>query len=195
VTAETLARTDSLQQWTEHFARLHETLQIAPEPFPAMIDLRVDPGSPAAAAVAEHLGVGLPTTSCAWVETDTVRVIWLGPDEWLITSRSRTPRELEAGLRDAVDGNGAVVDVSGQRVAVRLTGEHARDVLAGGCSIDLHPRVFARGAAAQTLLGLASVVLLALDDTATSFGILVRSSFAPYLAAWLLDAAVEYQDD
>jgi sarcosine oxidase subunit gamma len=193
--AEALARTGPLQQWTEHFARLPETLQVAPEPFTAMIDLRVDPGSPAAAAVADHLGVDLPTTPSTWVETDTARVIWLGPDEWLVTSPFRTAGELEAGLRDAVAGDGAVVDVSGQRATVRLTGRYARDVLAGGCSIDLHPRAFRRGSAAQTLLGLATVVLLGLDDTATSYHILVRSSFAQYLAAWLLDAAVEHQDD
>jgi heterotetrameric sarcosine oxidase gamma subunit len=35
-----------------------------------------------------------------------------------------------------------VVDVSAQRTTLRLRGEHARDLLAGGCSLDLHPRVF-----------------------------------------------------
>jgi sarcosine oxidase, subunit gamma len=195
VTAETLPRTSALQPWTAQFARLPETLRISPQPDTSMIDLRVNPGGPAAAVVADHLGVDLPTTPSTWVETDEVRVIWLGPDEWLVTSPLRTPGELEAGLRDAVAGDGAVVDVSGQRVPVRLTGEHARDLLAAGCSIDLHPRVFGRGAAAQTLLGLTTVVLLALDDTGTSYDILVRSSFAQYLAEWLLDAALEHQDD
>jgi sarcosine oxidase subunit gamma len=71
-------------------------------------------------------------------------------------------------------------------------------VLATGCAIDLHPRAFPAGSAAQTTLGLAGVVLLALDDGvdggATHYHVLVRSSFARYLAAWLLDAASEYTD-
>jgi sarcosine oxidase subunit gamma len=105
----------------------------------------------------------------------------------------RTPEELETGLREAVGSGGAVVDVSAQRTTLRLRGEHARDLLAGGCSLDLHPRVFGRGAAAQTLLGLAGVVLMALDDTGTHYQIVVRSSFAGYLTSWLLDAATEYR--
>jgi sarcosine oxidase, subunit gamma len=192
--ADTLTRTHPLHHRSEDLARLPEGVQVVTKPFTAMASLRVDPSSPAAADVARHLGVDLPTGPSTWVETDTARVIWLGPDEWLVTSPFRTPRELEAGLREAVAGHGAVVDVSGQRTTLWLTGEHVRDILAGGCSVDLHPRVFRRGAAAQTLLGLASVVLLALDDSATSYHVLVRSSFADYLASWLLDAAPEHSD-
>ncbi|PBC49169.1 sarcosine oxidase subunit gamma, partial [Rhodococcus sp. ACS1] len=68
----------------------------------------------------------------------------------------------------------------------------ARDILAKGCSIDLHPTVFRPGTAVQTMLGLAGVILTALDDTGTDYRILVRASFARYLAAWLIDAAEEY---
>ncbi len=53
--------------------------------------------------------------------------------------------------------------------------------------------MFGRGAAAQTLLGQAGVVLMALDDTGTHYQIVVRSSFAGYLTSWLLDAATEYR--
>jgi sarcosine oxidase subunit gamma len=66
-----------------------------------------------------------------------------------------------------------------------------RDILAKGCSIDLHPRVFGRGSSAQTALGQAGVVLLALSDTGDDYLVLVRSSFAGYLGDWLLDAALE----
>jgi sarcosine oxidase, subunit gamma len=192
VTAETLGRTGPLGRLTQSFAKLPETVQIIPKHFVAMIDLRVDPESAAAADIARHLGVELPTTPSTWVESDTVCVIWLGPDEWLVTSPFHAPQTLEAGLRDAVAGRGAVVDVSAQRTTLWLAGVHARDVLAAGCSTDLHPRVFRRGTAVQTLLGLAGVVLIALDDDGTSYHILVRSSFAQYLALWLLDAAVEH---
>jgi sarcosine oxidase subunit gamma len=192
VTAEMMRRNGPLERLTEGFASLPETVQIVPKHFVAMVDLRVDPAGAAAADVGRHLGVALPTTPSTWVETDTARVIWLGPDEWLVTSPVQTPQALESGLRKAVDGRGAVVDVSAQRTTLWLTGEHARDVLAAGCSIDLHPRVFRRGSAAQTLLGLTGVVLVALDDTGTSYHILVRASFAQYLASWLLDAAVEH---
>jgi sarcosine oxidase subunit gamma len=195
VTAEVLNRAGPLKRLTEGFAQLPETVQIVSKHFVTMIDVRVDSGGVAAADVGGYLGVDLPTTPSTWVETDTVRVIWLGPDEWLVTSPFQTPQALESGLRAAVDGRGAVVDVSAQRTTLWLAGKHARDVLSSGCSVDLHPRVFKRGAATQAPLGLTGVVLIALDDTGTSYHILVRASFAQYLASWLVDAAVEHSAD
>jgi sarcosine oxidase, subunit gamma len=194
VTADALARTNPLEQWTEALTGLPETVQVIPKSFISMVDLRLDPADPAAADVGSYLGVDLPTTPCTWVESGRMQVIWLGPDEWLVTSPSQTAQELEAGLREAVRGRGAVVDVSAQRTTLWLTGEDARDVLAAGCAIDLHPHVFRSGAAAQTLLGLTSVILLALDDTGTSYYIHVRSSFAQCLAKFLHDAAIEHTD-
>jgi sarcosine oxidase subunit gamma len=197
VTAESylapLIRTAPLVNWGDALGALPDGVQITPRPFVAMADLRVDPTGPAAAAVAAYLDVALPTAPSTYVESETATAIWLGPDEWLITSPFRTPEELETGLREAVSGEGSVVDVSAQRTTLRLRGEHVRDLLSGGCAIDLHPRVFLRGAAAQTLLGQAGVVLMALDDTGTHYQLVVRSSFAGYVTSWLLDAATEYR--
>jgi sarcosine oxidase, subunit gamma len=198
VTAEPLARTAPLAAWGDALGALPDGVQITPLPFVAMIDIRLDPTGSAAVAVGEYLGVALPTAPSTYAESETATAIWLGPDEWLITSPFRTPEQLETGLREAVGAggtefDGTVVDVSAQRTTVALRGEHARDLLAGGCALDLHPRVFGRGAAAQTLLGQAGVLLMALDDTGTHYQIVVRSSFAGYLTAWLLDAATEYR--
>jgi sarcosine oxidase, subunit gamma len=198
VTAEPLARTAPLAAWGDALGALPDGVQITPLPFVAMIDIRLDPTGPAAVAVGEYLGVALPTAPSTYAESETATAIWLGPDEWLITSPFRTPEQLETGLREAVGAggtefDGTVVDVSAQRTTVALRGEHVRDLLAGGCSVDLHPRLFGRGAAVQTLLGQAGVVLMALDDTGTHYQIVVRSSFAGYLIAWLLDAATEYR--
>ena len=54
------------------------------------------------------------------------------------------------------------------------------------------PGCFGPGAAAQTMLGLASIVLILLNDNGTDYRVLVRSSFARYLAEWLTDAAGEF---
>jgi sarcosine oxidase subunit gamma len=186
--AEQLLRTHPLQAWTAAFDRLPGTVGIAAEPWAAMADVRVDP-----AAAGALPGLPLPTEPNTWLPTAAGRTIWLGPDEWLVTEDGTTPEELEARLRAAVaPAGGAVVDVSAQRTTLRLRGQHARDVLAKGCAIDLHPRVFGAGSSAQTTLGRAGVVLLALGDAGEDFLILVRSSFAGYLADWLLDAVLEY---
>jgi sarcosine oxidase, subunit gamma len=191
--AETLTATSPLQGLSDRFAELPRTVTLSEEPFVAMVDLRADPDGEAASRSSAVLGLELPTTPSTYVGDDTLTAIWMGPDEWLITSASRSAAELETQLRAAVaEHGGAAIDVSAQRTTLRLSGPDARDVLAKGCSLDLHPTVFRRGTAAQTMLGLAGVVLIALDDAGTDYRILVRSSFARYLADWLIDAAEEF---
>jgi sarcosine oxidase, subunit gamma len=191
--AETLTATSPLQSYSETFAQVPPTVQLREEPFVAMVDLRVDPDGPAASAASAILGLELPTTPSTYVSNDTLTAIWMGPDEWLIAAGTRSAAELEAQLRAAVgEHGGAAVDVSAQRTTLRLSGPDAREVLAKGCSLDLHPSVFTKGTAAQTMLALAGVVLIALNDAGTDYGILVRSSFARYLADWLNDAAEEF---
>jgi sarcosine oxidase, subunit gamma len=192
----TLPRTHPLEAWSAAFAGLPESVGVTVEPYVAMVDVRVPAVTPEAV---ERLGVDLPTEPNTWVPADAGsdrpvpdHAVWLGPDEWLLTSTAEAPGELEARVRAAVVPlGGAAADVSAQRITLRLTGERVRDVLATGCAIDLHPRVFGRGRSAQTTLGLAGVVLLALGDAGDDYLVLVRSSFAGYLADWLLDAALE----
>ena len=190
--AETLTATSPLEGWRERFAQLPATVKLSEEPFVAMVDLRIDPDGPASSRASAVLGVELPTTPSTYVSTATLTAIWMGPDEWLITAGTRSAATLETELRAAVGEDGAAIDVSAQRTTLRLSGPDAREVLAKGCSLDLHPKVFRKGTAAQTMLGLAGVVLIALDDAGSDYRILVRASFARYLADWLIDAAEEF---
>ncbi|WP_369135609.1 sarcosine oxidase subunit gamma [Modestobacter sp. I12A-02662] len=185
-----LLRTHPLEAWTSALERLPDTVRITAEPFVAMVDVRLGAVGP---EVRASLGVDLPTAPNTWVPAESGRAVWLGPDEWLLSSTAETPEELETRVRAAVlPLGGSATDVSAQRIGLRLSGPRARDVLAKGCSIDLHPRVFGRGSSAQTSVGQAGVVLLALPDSGDDFVVLVRSSFAGYLADWLLDAALEF---
>ncbi len=182
----------------EHFGaelaeRSNPAVTITPEPFVAMVDVRL----PAAAADAALLGIALPTTPNTWVATSLGRIIWLGPGEWLLTSTVHDPDDFADLVRVSVQPlGGAVVDVSAQRIGLRLNGSRVRELLAKGCSIDLHPRSFTRGTAVQSTIAQAGVILLALSDADSDdrgdFLVLVRSSFAGYLADWLLDAAQEF---
>jgi sarcosine oxidase subunit gamma len=185
-----LLRTHPLEAWSAAFDGLPDTVGIAVEPFVAMVDVRLGSVGP---ETRTRLGVDLPTIANTWVPADAGRAVWLGPDEWLLSSTTETPEEFEARVRAAVlPLGGSATDVSAQRIGLRLTGARVRGVLAKGCSIDLHPRSFGRGSSAQTALGQAGVVLLALSDAGDDYAVLVRSSFAGYLADWLLDAALEF---
>jgi sarcosine oxidase subunit gamma len=196
--ADTLiTRRSPLQNYKTRFAALPSPASLTEEPFVTMVDLWVDPAGPGGAAAAEVLGVdALPTTASTIVTGRNAEVIWFGPHEWLITSTTRDAEALEAQLRVMVgEHGGAAVDVSAQRTTLRLRGAHARDVLAKGCALDLRPSALGPGTAAQTMLSLAAVVLIPLSDDGTDYRILVRSSFAGYLAEWLIDAGEEFGVD
>lgn len=121
--------------------------------------------------------------------------VWLGPGWWLLDDRADESGGLEAGLVHTLRASGprtSAVDVSAGFVVLELEGSHAATVLAHGCSIDLHPRSFAPGSSARTMLAKAQVVL-ALTDDGPTYRIWVRTSFSRYLAEWLADAVVEYR--
>jgi sarcosine oxidase subunit gamma len=164
-------------------------------PFLAQIDLRADPSDAALMArLTGALGARPPTEPNTAVVADdgTRHVLWLGPDEWLILSEPDTGPALESAISDAIgDGPGAIVDVSANRTTLSISGPRARDLLAFGCSLDLHERYFKPGMCAQTLLARANVIIVPVGPAVEpAFRVLVRPSFATYLAAWLTDAAV-----
>lgn len=188
--ADQLPRTHPLEPWLPAFAALDGAVRISAEPFVSMTVLRADPATAGGLRVR---GASLPTAPGTWTPAHDGRLIWMGPDEWLLTSPGSAPQALEEELRTLLQPlGGSAADVSAQRIGLRLGGARIRQVLAKGCSIDLHPRVFVAGRSAQTTLGQAGVLLLALGDDEVV--VLVRSSFAGYLATWLLDASREYAD-
>lgn len=160
------------------------------------ISLRGDPGDRAfMTAVGQALDMVLPTDPNTSASAGRATALWLGPDEWLLITEADEAANTLAGLRDALAGvAGAVVDVSDASTVIGFAGPRARDVLAKGCTLDLHPAVFGPGRVAQTLVAQADVILYRIDDGAdeAAFDIHVRRSFAEYLWLWLADAALEY---
>ncbi|GAA2346634.1 sarcosine oxidase subunit gamma family protein [Saccharopolyspora halophila] len=172
VDRETLRRSPLAHRAAE-FAALRGPVRLVEEPFRPQLNLRTRAG--------EALGMRLPGPNRVTGD-EHLAALWLGPDEWLLFGTTRQP----AAYRSAVD-------VSAARTALRLHGTAARDLLSKLCSIDLHPRSFAPGHVAQTLVARVQVVIWQLDDEPT-YRLLVRNSFADHLAAALLDAAAEHAD-
>jgi heterotetrameric sarcosine oxidase gamma subunit len=160
-------------------------------PYISMVNLRVDPASEAAERIEKALGASLPRQCGHTTTSGPHTVIWLGPDEWLVLSQAEVTA-VAAELREALaDAPGSVVDVSANRTTLELSGPAARQVLEKGCPLDLHPRAFGPGRAVSTTVGPIAVLLWQVDDAPT-YRLLPRSSFADYLARWLIDAMSEY---
>jgi sarcosine oxidase, subunit gamma len=147
------------------------------------VGLRLRPPFPAYLA-----GIPLPLTPNRVAVTGALRVLWLGPDEWLIVAEGDAP-DLLPRLERAVTGRRAAVhDLSSSRRVIAIGGGAARDLLAAGCGLDLHPRVFGPGQCAQTLLARVPVILDQLDE-APHYRLLAGRSFARWLVDWAIDAA------
>lgn len=159
-------------------------VQAAEVPFLTSVNLRVGPGE----AQALELVLSLPTTPNTVVSRDDLAVLWLGPDEFLVVGPDGAGPELMTQLRARGGGRRAsAIDVSADRACVELRGAGAREILERGCPLDLHPRAFPPGRCAQTVLAKAQVILWRPAEQV--YRLLVRSSYAHYLAAWLSDSA------
>lgn len=160
--------------------------------FATQVNLRGDGSDDAfGAATAAILGCSLPLAANTWQKAHGTTALWLGPDEWLVVDETQDGTalagRLDAGLQDV---HRSVVDVSAARCVIEIGGLQARMVLAKGCSLDLHARSFRAPGCAQTLLAKARV-LIQCREASAQLRLFVASSFADYLAQWLLDAAAE----
>ena len=158
------------------------------------VNLRCDLREPALASALEQvLGCGLPRTPNTFRAAGTpdgeLKILWLGPDEWLVITpegrETQTARELR---KAAGDGFVAVNELGSGQTVIELAGPRAREIIAKGCPLDLHPRVFGPGRCAQSRLA-RTLVAIAQADATPRFELIVRRSYADYLWQWLVDAS------
>lgn len=132
-----------------------------------------------------------PPSSFSMAKANGERILFrLGPDEWLVRDAKTPPekicakfqRELrrETKTEKSETPHAAVVNVSDYYTTIQIAGDGARDALAAGCPLDLHPRAFAAGSFAQSRFAVAAVLLYLRDDAPT-FEVQVRRSFAEYV--------------
>jgi len=159
----------------------------------AHINLRGDTEDPGFIdCVRVSTNIRLPATPNSLVSEDGISALWLGPHEWLILAPGGLEAAVLDSLRTALAGhNYAVTDITSGNFGLSLTGLRAKDILAKGCSTDLHQRAIRPGFCIQTNVAKANVLIWRPDDT-QQFNLVVRRSFAEYLTVWLLDAGREY---
>ena len=159
-------------------------------PVPRIIELRGAWSDAFASAVQQTLGVNIPATSPGTAKSDDLTALWMGPDRWWLVADGPVLPSVNELHQKLTAFNAAVVEVGDAFVTVKIAGPKSRDVLAKGCTIDLHPRAFKTGSVVQTNLAKAQIALYQLDET--TYQIFARRSFAEYLWTWLEDAGIEY---
>ena len=134
-------------------------------------------------------GLIFPRDANRFATVGSSRILWTGPDDWMIVDERDEAPDLLAALEKAFAAHhAAVLDVSGNRVRFLLSGREARGLMNRACALDLDPPHFATGHCAGTLVARTQAFVMQVDDV-PSYELLVRRSFAAYLADWLVTAA------
>ncbi|HSD91956.1 MAG TPA: sarcosine oxidase subunit gamma family protein [Methyloceanibacter sp.] len=142
------------------------------------------------AAVREAYGVELPNDSRI-VRGEQVSFVGYAPDQWLAVSDALAGEALARDLGQRLKGLASISDQHGGRTVLRLSGPRAREVLAKGLPLDLHPRAFGPGSAATSTISLMGVQLWQVDDT-PSYDIALFRSVSASFWRWLTASAAEF---
>lgn len=142
-------------------------------------------------ALESRLGLNLPLEPNTRGGTSP-HGLWIAPGEWLAVTEQGQEHGLAVQISVALgDRLAAVTVVSDSRAIIELSGPGARDILASGCALDLHPRSFGPGRCARARLAeVAALIHQTTDEPA--FDIHVDRPLAGYLWDWLVDAAGEF---
>ena len=153
-------------------------------PICGFLDLRG--GEAIRAACSQCLGANLPTVANTLIRvTDDRFAFCISPDHWIVQIADGSEQEVLRDLETAAaDISHSFVDVSDVYSRIQVSGTEAREVLAQGVSIDIHPRVFPPGSTARTGLAKTTAQIHCVDESPT-FIVTVFSSYQRHIYDWL----------
>ena len=165
-------------------------------PFLAQLDLRARPVRPAppGPAIESVVGAAADRAEHGPRRSATSAVLWLGPDEWLVVGAPARSRRLERRLRARPrrrpagrSPRSSMSRPTGRRSSC-ATRMRARSWAAAARSISTRARSAPGAAPRRSWPAPASSCGRRPPSRHPTFRLLVRPSFAAYLAAWLTDA-------
>ena len=113
-------------------------------------------------SVNEVLNTILPIRPNTYITIDSLKIIWLGPDEWLIIDENGDDKQdLISKLENAIGSQDAsVTDVSENRTVIRIMGTKLFILLAKFLTLDLDNSLADSSSVAQTLFIKVPVLLM-----------------------------------
>ena len=175
---------NSINNVAEHFEIKFQEL-----PYVNKINLRIDPNnSNYMSSCCKILGTILPTKANTYVKNEKLKIIWLGPDEWMIISDQEN--ELLIKLKNELgDLEASATDVSETRTIIRIAGKDVNILLSKFLFLDLEKNLSTQTSCAQTLFVKVPILLVRNNsDLLTSeIDIFANRSHANYIYSLLVD--------
>lgn len=137
-----------------------------------------------------HFKIDLPKASKT-TTMDGITFISIAPRQWLALAEASKAQDFVATLESVAGVFAAVVDQSDARAIIEISGPKAREALAKGVSIDLHPQVFGVGDSASTL-AVQLWMTLWQTEFAPTYRIAVFRAFGSSALEWLVNSSAEF---
>ena len=134
----------------------------------------------------------LPVQPNTYVTNDNVKVIWLGPNEWLITNNQNLYKNLKKEIGDI---QASVTDVSENRTVIRISGDQIFKLLSKFLVLDLEKNLPDESSCAQTLFVKVPVLLVRNNNEKQipEIDIFTNRSHAKYIYNLIVDGS-QYLD-
>jgi len=140
-------------------------------------------------AMEKHYGVVCPAAGNS-ASGARVTLHWAGADQWFALADDREEGALYEELRGALVGIASLSEQSHGRIVLSVSGPHARDVLAKGTPVDLHPRAFGEGRCAVTQMAHVGVHIAQVGPD--EFELSLFRGFAESFWEWLTKMSEEF---
>ena len=131
--------------------------------------------------------LNLPSTLKSSSNSDT-RILWLGPENWLVFSSKKNLMELEKSQFDEKDF--AITDISHSRSIIELEGNLVNEVLKKGCPLDIDS--FKEGDCANSVYNGITITIDFISDNPKKVRVLGLRSFGESLHHSITDACLEF---
>ena len=131
--------------------------------------------------------LNLPSTLKSSSNSDT-RILWLGPENWLVFSSKKNLMELEKSQFDEKDF--AITDISHSRSIIQLEGNLVNEVLKKGCPLDINS--FKEGDCANSVYNGITITIDFISDNPKKVRVLGLRSFGESLHHSITDACLEF---
>ena len=143
--------------------------------------------------IGKELSIIPPSDPNSSSGNDSLNILWLSPDEWLIYSNNEIEQnyiyELEDKLYNSISKLkvGSVTNVSDHWIMLNLRGNKVFELLSTGCPFNFNKFKDTKGAVTQTLINHIDVIIH--NKNNNNLNMFVRRSFSEHLMSWMNDSA------
>tara|TARA_Y100000590_G_scaffold459688_1_gene617393 strand:+ start:353 stop:937 length:585 start_codon:yes stop_codon:yes gene_type:complete len=131
----------------------------------------------------------LPTIPNTYTKSEKIKILWLGPNEWLIVDESQYNKDLISKLENINNEESNVTDVSENRTIIRIKGKKIFTLLSKFLVLDLDKNLANNFSVAQTLFVKVPIILVLNENNKDNIEIdlYTNKSHANYVYNLLID--------